>query len=101
MGNKRKLFFMNTLIDSSSKHNMGYLLICCYEVAFSGSYHSKLFRKILIEGRCLLEGRVYFDVCVKRAALINGRGLFEAWRLLEEIRLLYFFYYYNYAPFRL
>ena len=40
----------------------------------------------LLEGRRLLEGDVYFSVDTQRCGLIRGRSLFEAQRLLEEIR---------------
>ena len=40
----------------------------------------------LLEGRHLLDGGAYFNVDTKGAAVIRGRRLFEARRLLEEIR---------------
>ena len=38
-----------------------------------------------------LEGDLYSDLSVNGAALIKGRRLFEALRLLEEIRYIGFF----------
>ena len=41
---------------------------------------------VLTGGKRLLEGGVYSDLRFDDAALIRGRSLFEARRLLEEIR---------------
>ena len=40
----------------------------------------------LLEGTRLLEGGTYFNVEARGAAVIRGQHLFEARRLLEEIR---------------
>ena len=50
--------------------------------------HLKL--RPLLEGKRLLEGGAYFNVIPKIAAFIRERRLFEAWRVLGEIRYLGF-----------
>ena len=49
---------------------------------------SATFCAALIRGRSLLEGDAYSELSVGSAALNRGQRLFEARRLLEEIRYL-------------